>query len=322
MNALTKGLLSGLQAALQYKGGQIQQQQEEQIRQRRLQESAAMEQRAWEARERWKQENSPPPAQKVTMRDPNDPSKVIDANQEWQPPSDPNLGPPTQAGWKTVSSAPSASFERLEETQRNNEARNQLAADRLKMQGEYNEARMDAARARLEAQQARGGGEGRLIQKTDENGVSTWGTVKDGVFVPVKDQGGNDLNSQRWKNRSGGFSAAGKKVLPNGTTFEAGEADDIGPSYPLNQFTSERGLSKDEKKELVSGKGSMREPVFVDPNPDRPMSQLGTQQQAPKPQSSQAQALKAAAQAAIAKGADPNQVNARLQQMLEQLGAQ
>lgn len=178
--------------------------------------------------------------------------------QEWVPPAaGEDKGHFTNVGDET----PDINFERLDETAKHNRESEDAAVERLRLQGEANTARAEAAAARDGAKtgtQAQpktytfDGPNGKPIQRV--------GHFEGGQFVPAIDEHGNPVQAEKYKP-----SALEEKA----DVAAKGQRDAVGPSYPKDQFNdktrkpvSERGYFESDK---AKG-GPDVAPVFVDPS--------------------------------------------------------
>jgi hypothetical protein len=135
-----------------------QQRQSDQEEQRWEQRYAIMQrqqQAAEQARARYLEALNPPKVQ--TINTTNDKGEQVTRQQQWNAPSDEDIAAGRAGSWATVGETPNITFERLAETQKNNEERNKLAAERNQALSEAAAGRLDVARERLAAQQERGG---------------------------------------------------------------------------------------------------------------------------------------------------------------------
>lgn len=272
-----EALASGVAAGANAIGSQYMQQQNDARWLEKQKQLLAMQEQQKREQERYLMALNPAKTDKISVT--GEDGRPMVQNREWIPPSDEDIAAGRKGQWNVTSTAPDVSFERLEETIRNNRERNDLMADRLRAQGDATTARLDLARERLDIARERatsgGGGQGKLIRRVDDNGMAVYGTVMDGKFTPVMDEDGNPVTSRAWRER-GNFSATGTRQLPTGQVIKRGEADEIGPSYPKSPFGERPEL---DPAEVASGPGAMGSPIVVDPSSDRPMAQF----EAPKP---------------------------------------
>lgn len=268
-----QALASGIAGGAGFVSNEYQKDIDEQRWLQKQQQMMAMQSQLQRSRERYLMALEPPKTDKQTVM--GDDGRSMVQNRQWIPPTDQDLSQGKGGHFEVTSTAPDINFERLQETQRQNDERNKLAVDRLDMQGKYNEARISAAQARLEAAQARGSGQGKLIRQVGPDGMAVYGTVKDGTFTPVVDEEGNPVRSQAWRKR-GQFSANGTRQLPSGQTVQIGQRDEIGPSYPTNPYDD------DERQPVEASKGPPSV-TWVDPSQDKPLAQF-----TPKPKTSAA----------------------------------
>lgn len=314
MSPILRGLLSGLQGFATTYAGQQQKAQDLQAKTDAQKQAMQLEQEAWEKRKQWELTNEPPKTMQETIADPNNPGGNIVRNLQWQPPetgSDPNL---EKGQWLVNSTANDPNTQRL--AQRSDEAaqKAEQAAAKLEQQQAIADARNQTRLAQIEAAQARGG-KGSIQQLTDANGNATLVRIgDDNVAHPIQLEGGGTATKQEWRQRGGQNpnlpkAEKGTIVADDGTKIPILQGNRVSPPAPANNFGD-----RPDVEQIPDSKGAPS-PVFVDPSANRPLSQFS----GAKPQTSQAAALKAQAQEAIARGADPNKVNARLQQLLQSL---
>ena len=320
MSPILRGLLSGLQGFATTYAGQQQKAQDLKAKTDAQKQALQLEQEAWEKRKQWEMTNEPPKTMQETYADPDNPGKNLIRNLQWQPPetgTDPNL---EKGQWLVNSTANDPNTMKLD--QRSDEAtqKAEQAAAKLEQQQAIAEARNQTRLAQIDAAQARGG-KGAIQQLTDANGNATLVRIgDDNVAHPIQLEGGGTATKQEWRQRGGANPnlpkpEKGKLQLEDEdkTKLPILQGNRISPPAPDNNYDDSR-----PDVDAVPAEKGPPSPVFVDPSANRPMSQFSG---AKAPASgSQAAALQAQAQAAIAKGADPAKVNARLQQLLQSLG--
>lgn len=141
--ALASGIASGAGAVEQ----QQQQQNDDARWLERQQKMQAMEIDAAKAKERYLLGLKPPETRKLSVTDEKGSPAV--QQQEWRVTGD-------SGAWQDVGDrTPDINFERLAETQRNNEDRSKLASERLDLTSRLGEERIAAAQARADAAAAR-----------------------------------------------------------------------------------------------------------------------------------------------------------------------
>ena len=140
--AVWAGLAGGAAAY----GQQQQQAQDDQRWQQRYAQTQAMQEQQERARARYIAAISPPKTD--TMHTMDDKGQPVVQAREWIPPSDEDIAAGRAGSFKVTGSTPDIQFASLEERQRQNDAKNEQAQERLRMQGEVNAARMEAAAAK------------------------------------------------------------------------------------------------------------------------------------------------------------------------------
>jgi hypothetical protein len=98
------------------------------------------------ARARYMAALEPPKVDSIHTTDES--GKPVVQSRQWVAPSDEDIKAGKSGRFEVTGTTPDINFERLDETQRQNDAKNAQAQERLRMQGEVNAARMEAAAAR------------------------------------------------------------------------------------------------------------------------------------------------------------------------------
>jgi hypothetical protein len=192
--ALASGVAGGAQAEL----GVLQKNDDEQRWLEKEKQLQAAEDEQFRNRQLYMRGLEPPKAQ--TVHKAGDGGKIMDQQQNWV------IDPTTNQGaWQDVGDAvPNVNQERLDETSRHNVESEGLRASASAAQAEANAARIDVARERLAAEDARHhGGEVQPKPYTfTVNGkpVIRYGTFdQTGTFVPAKDEHGAAIQGDKFR---------------------------------------------------------------------------------------------------------------------------
>ncbi len=106
----------------------------------------ASQQQQEQARQRYIAALRPPETNQLHTTDES--GQPIVQQREWVAPSDDDITAGRSGSWRVAGTTPDINFERLKETQAQNDEKNKQAEERLRMQGEVNAARAEAAAAR------------------------------------------------------------------------------------------------------------------------------------------------------------------------------
>ena len=191
-----QALMSGVGAGLTAYGGQAMKEQSAEADEARwIKRNEMLEAQRAEAekqKQRYLLGLKPPESRTVKTTDAN--GKPIQRTEEWVPDVEKGTG-----SFRTIGEQPDINFERLEETQRHNTESEQLrsAADQARMDAQT--ARLGLERERLE--RAKGGSAEAAQPKPYTFGDKIrYGTFNaQGVFVPAKDEQGNDISGDKYR---------------------------------------------------------------------------------------------------------------------------
>lgn len=228
-SALASGIASGAGAVSK----EYQDQQDEQRWLEKQKQIMAMQSQAAQSRERYLAALSPPKTDVVHTTD--EQGNPIVQNRQWVAPSDEDIAAGKPGRFDVTSTGKDINFEKLDETQRNNDLRNQQAQDKITMAGQINEARMAAAQARLDAAAERGLGAERkgVIHEmpTDTPGVTApWVSDGKGGWSPLTDKDGNPVTGQ--KSRPSVYSEKTKHDEAAAAARKAAAATSAPPEEP------------------------------------------------------------------------------------------
>lgn len=198
---------------------------------KRQQAMQAIEAQNRQATERYLMGLKPPETRKLNVTGAD--GKPMIQQQEWKLTGD-------KGDWQNVGDAtPDINFERLAETQKNNEERNRLTGDRNAALADAAAARIDMARERLAAEQSRKQGrteEPKAYTTTDPKTgkpVQVYGWFdSDGKFTPAKDASGNPLGGDKFR----------PSVFQEKNDAKQAQVDSI--KGTLSQFASAIGLTQ------------------------------------------------------------------------------
>lgn len=209
-------------------------------------------------RERFLLRMRPPESRKVNVTGAD--GKPAIRQEEWIPPTDGGEGT-----WRPVGNeTPDINFERLEETGRHNKESEEAAVERLRLQGEANAAKAEAAATRAAGKKGGTETQPKPYTFTDDHGkpMVRYGSFVDGKFQPALDENGQPIQGDKFKPTVFAEKQEAAEKPP------IGQRDDIGPSFPNDPFNDKARKPVDERGaiERATGDTSDVAPYFVDPS--------------------------------------------------------
>lgn len=262
---------------------------QEQQRQQDRAETEAMNEKAWEGRQKWLKANGPPKTRTETIEDTANPGSNKMLNEHWEPASE---GEPAQ--WLIDSKANDPNTMRINAKADSDAAKMDLANQKLVATGDINAQRMDLAREKLAAQQERGSSNGNISFQDYQNASPEQQALYDRYRRGGKDP---EVTADQ---------KAREQTLKDTTPLD--KPGDRAKVLYENQVMMGADPFKSVKGGVAGGALSQ-----IGSNPQAQNSP--TQQNAPSVQD-----LMQQASAAVSKGAPRDQVEARLKQLMQQYG--